>query len=119
MTENRQPIKIKGKRDGERLPSRILEEEIQKAVKAGHRQLTIQAFGQHGIGGRLWKTNGEPVTITVEGQAGQRMGSMGYPGTFIDVLGPASDDVGWAQCRRNHHRPWSCVKWHGQRHGPG
>ena len=95
MTEIRQPIKITGKRDGVRLPSRILEEEIQKAVEAGHRQLTIQAFGQHGIGGRLWKTNGEPVTITVEGQAGQRMGSMGYPGTFIDVLGPASDDVGW------------------------
>jgi hypothetical protein len=67
MTENRQPIKITGKRDGERLPSRILEEEIQKAVEAGHRQLTIHAFGQHGIGGRLWKTNGEPVTITVEG----------------------------------------------------
>jgi NADPH-dependent glutamate synthase beta subunit-like oxidoreductase/glutamate synthase domain-containing protein 3/Pyruvate/2-oxoacid:ferredoxin oxidoreductase delta subunit len=95
MTENRQPIKITGKRDGERLPSRILEEEIQKAVEGGHRQLTIQAFGQHGIGGRLWKTNGEPVTLTVEGQAGQRTGSMGYPGTFIDVLGPVSDDVGW------------------------
>ncbi|WP_419659099.1 glutamate synthase (NADPH), GltB1 subunit [Desulfosarcina variabilis str. Montpellier] len=95
MTENRQPIKITGKRDGERLPSRILEEQIQKAVEAGHRQLTIHAFGQHGIGGRLWKNDGEPITITVEGQAGQRMGSMGYPGTFINVLGPASDDVGW------------------------
>jgi NADPH-dependent glutamate synthase beta subunit-like oxidoreductase/glutamate synthase domain-containing protein 3/Pyruvate/2-oxoacid:ferredoxin oxidoreductase delta subunit len=95
MTENKNSIYIKGKVDGERLASRVLEEQIQKAVEAGRRQLTIQAFGQHGIGGRLWKTNGEPVHITVEGHAGQRLGSLGYPGTFIDVLGPTSDDVGW------------------------
>jgi glutamate synthase domain-containing protein 3 len=95
MMENRQPIDIKGKRDGKRLSSRLLEEQIQRAVEAGHRQLTIQAFGQHGIGGRLWKTGGEPVQVTVEGHVGQRLGSLGYPGTFIDVLGPVSDDVGW------------------------
>ncbi|HSO19225.1 MAG TPA: FAD-dependent oxidoreductase [Desulfosarcina sp.] len=86
---------IIGKQNGERLTSRLLEEQIQQAVQAGHRQLTVQAFGQHGIGGRLWKTGGEPVHIKVDGHAGQRVGSMGYPGTFVDVLGPASDDVGW------------------------
>jgi NADPH-dependent glutamate synthase beta subunit-like oxidoreductase/glutamate synthase domain-containing protein 3/NAD-dependent dihydropyrimidine dehydrogenase PreA subunit len=95
MTENRQPFNITGKRDGERLASRVLEEQIQRAVESGHRELTIHAFGQHGIGGRLWKTGGEPVHINIEGHAGQRVGSMGYPGTFIDVLGPVSDDVGW------------------------
>jgi len=95
MTENRQPFTISGKRDGQRLASRILEEQIQQALEEGHRQFTVRAYGQHGIGGRLWKTNGEPVRITVEGHAGQRLGSLGYPGTFIDVLGPASDDVGW------------------------
>ncbi|MFO7714845.1 FAD-dependent oxidoreductase [Desulfosarcina sp.] len=95
MTENRQSFNIAGKRDGERLASRVLEEQIQQAVQAGHGQLTIHAFGQHGIGGRIWRASGEPVCINIEGHAGQRVGSMGYPGTFIDVLGPASDDVGW------------------------
>lgn len=95
MTENRQPFHITGKRDGQRLASRVLEEQIQRAVEDGHRQLTIQAFGQHGIGGRLWKNGGDPVHMRIEGHAGQRVGSMGYPGTFIHVHGPASDDVGW------------------------
>ncbi|BBO90378.1 FAD-dependent oxidoreductase [Desulfosarcina ovata] len=95
MTEKKLPYTITGMRDGERLSSRVVEEEIQRAIDAGHRQLTIQAFGQHGIGGRLWKTNGETVHIRIDGHAGQRTGSIGYPGTFIDVLGPVSDDVGW------------------------
>ena len=95
MTETRQSFNILGNRDGERLSSRDLEEQIQQAVQAGHRQLVVHAFGQHGIGGRLWRSDGEPVRITIDGHAGQRLGSLGYPGTFIDVLGPASDDVGW------------------------
>ena len=95
MTENRQPFNILGKRDGQRLTSRVLEEQIQQAVEAGHRQLAIHAFGQHGIGGRLWRSDGKPIHIEIDGHAGQRLGSMGYPGTFIEVLGPASDDVGW------------------------
>ncbi|MGD9307669.1 MAG: FAD-dependent oxidoreductase [Desulfosarcina sp.] len=95
MTEKRQPLTISGKHDGQRLSSRILEEQIQQAVAGGHRQLNIHAFGQHGIGGRLWKTDAAPVHIKIEGHPGQRLGSLGYPGTFIDVLGPASDDVGW------------------------
>lgn len=95
MTENRQPFSIMGHRDGDRLTSRVIEEQIQQAVEAGHRQIKIHAFGQHGIGGRIWKSNGETVYVAIEGHAGQRVGSMGYPGTFIDVLGPVSDDVGW------------------------
>ena len=95
MTDKLEPLQISGKQHGERLPSRVLEEQVQKAVASGHRDLTIKAFGQHGVGGRLWKTGGERLNVTIEGNAGQRVGSMGYPNTQIDVLGPASDDVGW------------------------
>jgi len=80
---------------GIRVDSRILEERIQKAVSDGHRYIEIIAHGQHGIGGRLWKTGTDPVTVRVLGTSGQRLGSMGFPNTFIDVIGPVSDDVGW------------------------
>lgn len=86
---------IKGKIDERRLESRVLEEHIQDAVDKGHRRLRIEGYGQHGIGGRIWKQGAETVLVTIEGQSGQRVGSFGFPGTFIDVNGPASDDVGW------------------------
>ena len=86
---------IAGKENGNRLESRILEEKIQQAVSAGHRNLKIEAYGQHGIGGRLWKAGDEPVYVRITGNAGQRTGSLGYPNTFIDIMGPVSDDVGW------------------------
>jgi len=86
---------ISGKIYGERLDSRILEEQIQKAVADGHRYLEIKAFGQHGIGGRLWKAGNEKVHIRIIGHPGQRVGSLGFPNTFIEIMGPASDDVGW------------------------
>lgn len=86
---------ISGKKDGIRLESRVLEERIQEAVAGGLRNLEIDAFGQHGIGGRLWKNGPEPVCVRVKGQSGQRLGAMGFPGTRIEAMGPASDDVGW------------------------
>jgi NADPH-dependent glutamate synthase beta subunit-like oxidoreductase/glutamate synthase domain-containing protein 3/NAD-dependent dihydropyrimidine dehydrogenase PreA subunit len=86
---------ISGRQAGERVRSRILEEQIQAAVADGHRRLQIDAYGQHGIGGRLWRAGAESVSIRVTGHPGQRVGSMGFPGTVIDVFGPASDDVGW------------------------
>ncbi len=86
---------ISGKRNGVRVDSRVLEEEIQDAVERGHRYLEVSAFGQHGIGGRLWKADRQKVYMKIEGHAGQRVGSMGFPNTVIDVIGPASDDVGW------------------------
>lgn len=86
---------IAGRLAGERVASRILEEQIQEAVAQGHRALHIDAYGQHGIGGRLWRAQNEPIFIQVVGQPGQRLGSMGFPNTSIEVLGPASDDVGW------------------------
>ncbi|ROQ90266.1 FAD-dependent oxidoreductase, partial [Desulfosoma caldarium] len=86
---------ISGREHGRRLESRILEERLQQAVAQGHRRLEVEAFGQHGIGGRLWRSDGEPVHVTVHGTSGQRLGSMGFPNTVIEALGPASDDVGW------------------------
>ncbi len=86
---------ISGKENGARLESRVLEERIQEAVVHGHRQIQVEAYGQHGIGGRLWKAGDDTVHIRIEGPPGQRTGSMGFPNTNIEVMGPGSDDVGW------------------------
>jgi NADPH-dependent glutamate synthase beta subunit-like oxidoreductase/glutamate synthase domain-containing protein 3 len=88
---------INGTREGKRVPSRILEEEIQEAVRGGARDILVRADGQHGIGGRIWP-RGETVSVTVEGPSGQRLGSMGMAGTEIILRGSASDDVGWINC---------------------
>ncbi|MFO7666585.1 MAG: FAD-dependent oxidoreductase [Desulfobacterales bacterium] len=86
---------ISGKRDGKRVDSRILEEMIQEAVACGYTNLEVQAFGQHGIGGRLFKSDSKGTNIIISGQSGQRVGAMGFASTYIEVMGPASDDVGW------------------------
>nr|WP_321257537.1 FAD-dependent oxidoreductase [uncultured Pseudodesulfovibrio sp.] len=87
--------RIQGHEDGGRLESRILEERIQSAVRQGGRKFEIEAMGQHGIGGRLWISKEEPITLTITGSPGQRIGSKGFPGTTIEVMGPVSDDLGW------------------------
>ncbi len=89
------PLVISGRQAGERVSSRLLEEQIQAAVAAGHRRLQIEAYGQHGIGGRLWRAGAEGAGLRITGHPGQRVGAMGFPGTRIEVFGPASDDVGW------------------------
>ncbi len=86
---------ISGKENGTRIDSRVLEEKIQQAVVHGHREISVEAFGQHGIGGRLWKAGNETVHVKIEGHPGQRTGSMGFPNTFVEIMGPGSDDVGW------------------------
>jgi len=89
-------IIIAGLKNGVRVDSRELEASLQKAVEDGHRCIEVHAYGQHGIGGRLWKTGKkEELLIRVLGSSGQRLGSMGFPNTCIDIFGPASDDVGW------------------------
>lgn len=90
-------ITIKGNIKGSRTPSRILEEQIQDAVRNGARDLQVIADGQHGIGGRIWP-RGEGIRITVEGPVGQRLGSMGMFGTEIVINGSVSDDAGWINC---------------------
>ena len=92
---NKPSITIAGSEKGIRVESRVLEERIQKAVVDGHRFIEVIAQGQHGIGGRLWRAGDELVTVRILGSSGQRVGSMGFSNTLIDVVGPASDDVGW------------------------
>jgi len=92
---NQQYCRIVGNENGRRVDSRILEERIQEAVADGHRYLEVEAFGQHGIGGRLWRAGDEPVFVRIYGAPGQRAGSMGFPNTHIEIMGSASDDVGW------------------------
>ncbi len=87
--------RISGKENGVRIESRVLEEKIQQAVADGRRFIEVQAFGQHGIGGRLWRAGDDTVTVRIGGYPGQRVGAMGYANTTVEVLGPASDDVGW------------------------
>ena len=78
-----------------RVESRILEEHIQKAVEDGYRQIEVTAYGQHGIGGGCGGRATSTVKVDVLGTSGQRLGSMGFANTVIEVFGPASDDVGW------------------------
>ncbi|MFO8112251.1 MAG: FAD-dependent oxidoreductase [Desulfosalsimonadaceae bacterium] len=96
MSEEQQEFyHISGRVDGERLESRVLEERIQAAVAAGQRAIEVAAYGQHGIGGRLWGAGDERVFVRVTGHSGQRLGAMGFGNTVIENFGPASDDVGW------------------------
>jgi NADPH-dependent glutamate synthase beta subunit-like oxidoreductase/glutamate synthase domain-containing protein 3/NAD-dependent dihydropyrimidine dehydrogenase PreA subunit len=88
-------IVIDGMEEGTRVSSRVLEERIQKAVERGYLDIDVQAYGQHGIGGRLWNTGENPVKVDIYGYPGQRIGSMGSPQTCIEMHAPASDDVGW------------------------
>ena len=81
---------ILGNIDGKRVSSKDLEERLQKAVKDGAKEITVQADGQHGIGGRIWP-RGEKVKVAIEGTAGQRVGSMGMDNTEIEI--------GRASCR--------------------
>ncbi len=91
----RESIKITGFKNNTRVESRILEERVQKAVADGYRHIEVTAYGQHGIGGRLWRAGEEKITVNVLGTSGQRLGSMGFANTLIETFGPASDDVGW------------------------
>jgi len=93
--EQQQVIRLSGFENGHRIESRILEERMQKAVEDGYRTFEVEAFGQHGIGGRLWKAGDDRLYVRISGAPGQRVGSMGFPNTLIEVLGPSSDDVGW------------------------
>ena len=88
---------IQGNVSGKRVSSKELEEQVQKAIRGGEHDITVQADGQHGIGGRIWPQYGK-VTVTIEGTAGQRVGSMGMHTTEIVVKGSTSDDTGWLNC---------------------
>lgn len=95
MNTNTFYVNIHGKQGDKRVSSRVLEEMIQNAVDQGHRSIEVHAYGQHGIGGRLWKSGNDQIRVRIQGQSGQRAGSLGCPNTQIEIIGPASDDIGW------------------------
>jgi glutamate synthase domain-containing protein 3 len=95
MKDSEQYHVISGRVNGRRIESRLLEEQVQEAVAQGHTRLLVKAYGQHGIGGRLWRAGDKQVRVRVQGPAGQRIGSMGFANTNIEVMGPTSDDTGW------------------------
>jgi NADPH-dependent glutamate synthase beta subunit-like oxidoreductase/glutamate synthase domain-containing protein 3/Pyruvate/2-oxoacid:ferredoxin oxidoreductase delta subunit len=100
MTQNTF-IKISGKKGDKRIPSRVLEEIIHQHIRDGHTKLEIDGFGQHGIGGRLWDAQNKHIDIRITGQSGQRAGSLGHANTNIEIMGPASDDIGWLNAGAN------------------
>ena len=110
---------VSGRDEEKRVPSRILEEMIQKEIKQGHRAIEVDAFGQHGIGGRLWHEDNETISIRIRGQAGQRAGSLGCPNTEIEILGPVSDDVGWLNAGARITVLWKRLQRGHERCGPG
>ncbi|MBU1709044.1 MAG: FAD-dependent oxidoreductase [Proteobacteria bacterium] len=79
--------------NGQRISSKDFEELIQKAF-AKSNNLKLETYGQHNVAGRL-KSDGKPVYIEINGPCGQRLGSMGMPGTKIVCNNSASDDVGY------------------------
>ena len=98
-------VRLSGFENGHRIESRILEERIQQAVEKGSRVLEIEAFGQHGIGGRLWKGGDEKLHVKISGAPGQRVGSMGFPNTLDRNFWPVFGRPGLAERGSRHCRP--------------
>ena len=84
---------IKGlDQDGNRINSMDFEYIVREAATE-HAELTLQSYGQHNIGIRLQRDQG--LHLQIKGPCGQRLGSMGMPGTTITCEGSVSDDVGY------------------------
>ncbi|MCK4840097.1 MAG: glutamate synthase, partial [Desulfobulbaceae bacterium] len=79
--------------NGQRISSKDYEELVQQAF-AKSKNLKLETYGQHNVAGRL-KSGGEEVFVEIDGPCGQRLGSMGMPGTKIVCNSSASDDVGY------------------------
>lgn len=80
--------------NNKRLSTQELLQIINEKIKEGFSEFEITASGQHNIGGPLWSNDGTPLEFIVR-NPGQRVGSMGMPGTKIIVNGSAPADVGW------------------------
>lgn len=80
--------------EDKRVSTQALLQQIYAAMEQGETEFVVDASGQHNIGGPLWDPQGRPLKFVVR-NPGQRVGSMGMPGTEIVVEGPAPADVGW------------------------
>jgi putative selenate reductase len=87
-------LHLKTLSDEKRESTRELLQRIYSAMAEGETDFVIDASGQHDIGGPLWDRLGREMHFTVT-NPGQRVGSMGMPGTEILVEGSAPADVGW------------------------
>ncbi|ADR18085.1 FAD-dependent oxidoreductase [Calditerrivibrio nitroreducens] len=87
-------IKINGLDGNRRKSTQELLLEIDDAVEKSFTEITVDACGQHDVGGPLWNRNGKPLKFYVK-NPGQRVGSMGMHGTTIIVEGSATADTGW------------------------
>ncbi len=77
-----------------RISTQELLQSIYEKMEEGFNEFQINASGQHDIGGPLWSKDKKNLVFKVS-NPGQRVGSMGMPGTKIIVEGPAPADVGW------------------------
>jgi NADPH-dependent glutamate synthase beta subunit-like oxidoreductase/ferredoxin len=78
----------------ERLSTQDLLQQIHTDMAEGETEFEIDASGQQDIGGPLWNRQGQVLKFVVR-NPGQRLGSMGMPGTTIIVEGSTPADVGW------------------------
>ena len=71
--ENTNAITVKGiDAEGQRLSSKAFEELVQAAFKQSN-HLLLETYGQHNVGGRLLGAK-DPITISISGPVGQRLG---------------------------------------------
>ncbi len=80
--------------NNERTSTQDLLQQVYSAMAEGETEFEIDASGQHDIGGPLWNRQGQALKFVVR-NPGQRVGSMGMPGTEVIVEGSAPADVGW------------------------
>ena len=80
--------------NNKRSSTQDLLQQVYAAMAEGETEFEIDGSGQQDIGGPLWNRQGLPLKFIVR-NPGQRVGSMGMPGTQVIVEGPAPADVGW------------------------
>ena len=78
--------------NGQRISSMQFEQIVRTAAEQSS-NILLESYGQHNIGIRLHHQDG--LNIEVNGPCGQRLGSMGMPGTTIVCNGAVSDDLGY------------------------
>src|SRR6056297_2897662 len=99
MSDKKLNALIEGFENGKRISTQTLLQEIYEKMDAGVTEFTVNASGQHDIGGPLWNDEGT-LTFRVK-NPGQRLGAMGMMGTEIIVEGSAPADVGWLNAGAN------------------
>ncbi len=72
--------------NNKRVSTQGLLQQIYAAMEEGETEFVVDASGQHDIGGPVWSAEGKPLKFIVR-NPGQRVGSMGMPGTEIIVDG--------------------------------